>query len=199
VKRLLVGLAIATATVPAVAVPAQAGGGCHRQTATDMRGVTATLVDNCFDPVVLRVEPGQRVRWVNKDQTAHTVTGAAGRWGSYEELAAGKTVAWRFDQAGVFPYFCIVHPGMIGAVVVGDGRSADTTVQDATITYVDEAPPPAAAVPAAQPQTRPVAADADRDTGPIVAALLALAGAVLIGAVVLLARRTPSAQPHPQV
>jgi hypothetical protein len=33
----------------------------------------------------------------------------------------GKSVTFRFDEEGVYPFFCCLHPGMAGAVVVGDG------------------------------------------------------------------------------
>lgn len=200
-KRLLLVLAIATAAAPAVAAPAAhaGGGGCHGGLHRDVRGAKVALTQNCFDPLVVRVAEGQRVTWTNRDAQVHTVSGASERWGSHQELTNGKSVTWKFDKAGVFPYYCDVHPGMIGAVVVGNGLSAETTTQDAGVSYIDDAAPPAAQPPVAQPQTETVAAKTDRDTGPIVAGLLALAAAVLIAAVVLLARRTPTAEPHPQL
>jgi plastocyanin len=199
VKRLLAVLVIATATVPALAVPAaQAGGGCHAGHHRDLRGVRVSLTDNCFDPLVVRVGVGQRVRWTNADSIVHTVSGASERWGSHNELGKGQSVAWRFDKAGVFPYYCDIHPGMIGAVVVGNGVSAETTTQEAGVAYVEEAPPPAAP-PAAAAAAPASASGSSTDSGPVVASLLAVAGAVLIGAVVLLARRTSTAQPHPQL
>ena len=33
----------------------------------------------------------------------------------------GEKVSYTFSEEGVFPYVCILHPGMIGAIVVGDG------------------------------------------------------------------------------
>jgi plastocyanin len=198
VKRLIAVLAIATATMPALAVPAaHAGGGCHGMLHRDMRGAKVSLTGNCFDPLVVRIDVGQRVRWTNTDPVAHTVSGAAEQWGSHTVLNNGKSVAWRFENAGVFPYYCDIHPGMVGAVVVGDGVAADTTNQGAGVAYVDEAQPPAPA-PAAAAAAPPAGSDGS-DSGPLVAGLLALAGAVLVGAVIMLARRTPGARPQPQL
>jgi len=34
-------------------------------------------------------------------------------------------VSYRFDTDGVYPYACWLHPGMVGAIVVGDGVGSD--------------------------------------------------------------------------
>ena len=34
-------------------------------------------------------------------------------------------MSYRFDQDGVYPYSCLLHPGMVGAIVVGDGVGTD--------------------------------------------------------------------------
>lgn len=198
-KRLLAVIAIATLTVPvlavAVAVPAQAGGGCHSEHARDARGVQVNMAGACFDPMVIRIQPGQRVRWTNQDSMVHNVLGAGRTWGSGADLTEGKSVAERFAKSGVYPYFCAFHPGMVGAVVVGDGTSSDTDIDSTAVTSVqDEAPaPPAAAQPAAAQQGA-----AESNAGPMIGALIALAAALVLGALVLLARRTPHGDPHPQ-
>ena len=67
---------------------------------------------------MLRVEQGQRVEWTNRDQDAHTVTGVNGAWGDVTQFSRDESVDFRFDAPGVYPYFCALHPGMIGTVVV---------------------------------------------------------------------------------
>jgi plastocyanin len=128
---------------------AMAGGGCHGGLFSDAKGVRVDLRDLCFTPTVIRIQPGQSVTWTNRDDTAHTVTGVALRWGAYDELSLNDTVTYRFQTSGVFPYFCVIHPGMVGAVVVGDGTSKDTTTQS-VVPVVASTPPPAA--PTAVPQ-----------------------------------------------
>jgi hypothetical protein len=78
----------------------------------------------CFSPAVVRIEPKQSITWVNRDVGAHTVTGIGGTWGSYDELARGGRVTSSFAASGVYPYFCALHPGMVGVAVVGDGVGA---------------------------------------------------------------------------
>jgi len=127
---------------------AMAGGGCHGGQFADARGVKVNLQDLCFTPTVIRIQPGQWVKWTNQDNTAHTVTGAAFRWGSTNELGFHQAISFRFAASGVFPYFCLIHPGMVGAVVVGDGTSGDTTSQDIVPVVGTPAPTPPAAQPA---------------------------------------------------
>jgi len=127
---------------------AVAGGGCHSSQFTDARGVRVDVQNLCFTPTVIRIQPGQRVTWTNQDNTAHTVTGAAFLWGSTDELGFHQKISFRFAASGVFPYFCLIHPGMVGAVVVGDGTSSDTTSQDIVPVVGTPAPTPPAAQPA---------------------------------------------------
>lgn len=101
-----------------------AGGFCHAEPGAGMKtsfATTVTLADCAFQTTVTYVDPGEKVRWVNKDRSPHTVTGAALSWGNTEALVLGDAVTYSFDEEGVFPYYCELHPAMVGAVVVGDG------------------------------------------------------------------------------
>jgi plastocyanin len=146
-------LAIACATsFIVVAVPATAfGGGCHSAgPASSARGGDSTTIHltRCsFSPTVLFVDEGAEVTWVNDDPLPHSVTGAAmGLWGDKMLEQGDSFSAFRFDRAGVFPYACILHPGMVGAVVVGDAAALGTAAEPAQAEPVaapgiDEAPP----------------------------------------------------------
>jgi hypothetical protein len=69
------------------------------------------------------VRPGETVTWVNRDGFPHIVLGANGAWGGYDNVKRnGGEVGYRFVSSGVYPYVCTYHPGMIGAVVVGNGK-----------------------------------------------------------------------------
>jgi plastocyanin len=116
-------LAILAATVPAAA-PAEAGGGCHAP-ATEARGSTVALSDLCFSPTVLRVAPGSEVTFVNQDRITHPLSRPGGDW--YWDGAGGARTTVRLDEAGTYPSFCYAHPGMVGVVVVGDGRGLGAT------------------------------------------------------------------------
>lgn len=105
---------------------AAAGGGCmHGSPPTDGTGTTVEMVEACFTPTVLHVTRGTEVTFVNRDRgMTHNVVGVGATWGKFEELAYGDAVSYRFDANGVYLYSCLLHEGMVGAVVVGDGSGA---------------------------------------------------------------------------
>jgi plastocyanin len=157
---LFLALAAGLSFVLLPAVPAHAGAGCHNAEIKDVAGTRVDLRDNCFVQTILRVKPGQSVTWTNRDGTEHAVTGVAGKWGDYDTFLPGKSVTYRFSRPGIYPYFCYVHPGMVGAVVVGDGGKATTTESsDAGVVPVVSQPPHAKSAPAiVEPASDPVSA-----------------------------------------
>jgi plastocyanin len=129
------GLALATlALVPGVA-GASGGGGCGGPV-TDGAGTTVEIKDFCFGPTILRVPTGETITFMNRDPFPHTVLGANGAWGSYDALKHGREATYGFSEAGVYPYVCTWHLGMVGAVVVGDGvgGAIDTTTAAGPVT-----------------------------------------------------------------
>ncbi len=143
----IAALAVIAATTPFAVRVAHAGGGCHKDTMSDAATTEATLKGNCFEPTVIRIDRGASITWTNLDEVPHTVTGADNTWGSYDELALNDQATYRFDDSGVFPYFCFLHPSMIGAVVVGDGTPSGT-VTNTSITSLGVARVAAAGDPA---------------------------------------------------
>ena len=115
------GVIVATFLVPSAA----AGGGCY-PTGTGMTTTsepTVQIAECAFEQTVVYIDPGDTVRWSNKDVFAHTVTGAADSWGDQVSLEQGASVAHAFKAEGVYPYYCVFHPAMVGAIVVGDARA----------------------------------------------------------------------------
>ena len=168
-------LAVLAATVLAAA-PAWAGGGCHAP-ATEGRGTTVALTDLCFTPTVLRVQPGSTVTFVNRDTMAHPLSRPGGEWGW--DGGVGDRASVRLDQASTYPFFCQVHPGMVGVVVVGDGLGTG-----AQVVQVDDPAAPAAAT--GQPASAAAAGSGSGGDLPsfpaawlVLTALAALAGAAV--------------------
>lgn len=123
VRRALV-IAGAAAAMLVPALPAGAGGFC---TSADsfQDGVTNEVVmkNDCFGPTVARVEVGDEVVFRNVDGHEHGVGGVAGSFGDpHKPVPPGGDIAFRFEEEGIYPYFCVFHPGMAGAIVVGDGE-----------------------------------------------------------------------------
>ena len=81
-------------------------------------------VPNCFIPSTIAISTGDTVTWVNLDTAAHTVTsgttlgGPSGVWDSSLMMAGSVSFSHTFDAAGTYPYFCMVHPWMLGTVIV---------------------------------------------------------------------------------
>lgn len=116
-----VGMMLLVGVTPEV-VHASGGGGCGRAV-TDDDGTNVNIRNFCFGPTILRVPEGETVTWVNRDSFPHVVLGANAAWGGYGKLRGGGEVSYRFVSSGVYPYVCTYHPGMIGAVVVGNGKA----------------------------------------------------------------------------
>jgi len=89
--------------------------------------------DDCFIPSTVTIDVGSEVIWENTDNAAHTATsgtptdGPDGVWDS-SMMMVGGSYSKMFDEAGTYPYFCMVHPWMQGTVIVGGSASepADT-------------------------------------------------------------------------
>lgn len=143
--RLFLVMSVGLLFVLLPSAPARAGGGCHGGPVKDVVGTTVDLEGMCFVQTILRVKPGQSVTWKNGDQMDHMVTGAGVTWGSLENLRPGHTVTYRFDRAGVYPYACMIHAGMVGAVVVGKGGTPTTTESSGAVFPVISLPSAAGA------------------------------------------------------
>ncbi|MBE0447129.1 MAG: cupredoxin family copper-binding protein [Actinobacteria bacterium] len=70
-----------------------------------------------FQPSEIRVSPGREVTWINNDPTTHTVTAEDGSFDS-GNLEQGEGFSFIFKEKGTFKYYCAIHPGMRGQVVV---------------------------------------------------------------------------------
>jgi plastocyanin len=89
---------------------------------------SSTLTDNAYSPNPVEVAVGQTVVWTNDDTAFHTVTSGtvgapdqkfdSGLQGPTALTTKGKTFEHTFDAAGEYPYFCTLHPAMVGTVVV---------------------------------------------------------------------------------
>ncbi len=132
----------------------EAGGGCRGFASTEATGDEVQMQGSCFVPTVLHVAAGSTVTWTNAGTEPHNVAGATLEWGNYNELRNGEAVQHRFEKQGTYPYYCFVHNGMIGTIVVGDGHAASSAVTGPNEPVVArandalaEAPPTDAGVP----------------------------------------------------
>lgn len=187
-RTLLVVVVAAGVGVLDAPASAAGGGGCHRQAGpTDAAGTSVELDAFCMTPSVVRVEPGDVVTFTNRDPVVHNLIGS----GLFvDELVSGASVAFRFDDAGTYPYACTLHPGMVGAVAVGDGRRIAPESQPITPVEVQRPAAAGTSVPPVALETEPLGATApaaSEDEGiPLVPTVLVL---VAVGGVAYLAGR----------
>ena len=70
-----------------------------------------------FVPARITVKVGQTVRWTNHDKVAHTVASAKLKLAS-EGIEDGQSYEYRATRPGMFPYYCTIHAGQSGVLVV---------------------------------------------------------------------------------
>jgi plastocyanin len=70
-----------------------------------------------FGPARVAVAAGQAVTWTNADDSPHQVA-VAGKNTRSGVMLRGQSQSIKFDEAGMFPYTCGLHPGMKGTIEV---------------------------------------------------------------------------------
>ncbi len=78
-----------------------------------------------FSPEIVMIKKGGTVRWVNNDpkQPSHDFASVPGpkpenRELKVIELREGDIAEHTFNIPGIYDYFCYIHKGMVGRVIV---------------------------------------------------------------------------------
>jgi plastocyanin len=84
---------------------------------------STTLTDDAYEPNPVQISVSDTVTWTNDDTTPHTVTSGANAQadGIFDSdiMAAGETFEHTFTEGpGEYPYYCTLHPNMVGTVSV---------------------------------------------------------------------------------
>jgi plastocyanin len=75
-------------------------------------------IDNfSFGPQTLTVAVGTEVVWTNRDDIPHTIVSADGVFKS-KVRDTDEKFSYKFTKSGTYPYYCSLHPKMIGKIVV---------------------------------------------------------------------------------
>ena len=99
--------------------------------------------DECYLPYQITTETGETVTWNNIDSSAHTVTSGTpndGPDGMFDSslFMSGNSFSTTFDQPGNYPYFCMVHPWMVGMIVVGEGGDTNPVPVPTPVPIIDD-------------------------------------------------------------
>jgi plastocyanin len=88
---------------------------------------SSSKTTDAYDPNPVEVSVGDTVTWINDDTQPHTVTSGSngtpdGKFDSSPNLnplmTSEQTFSHTFEEAGEYPYYCAVHPNMVGTVNV---------------------------------------------------------------------------------
>ena len=96
--------------------------------------------NSCYLPSEVTVDTGSQVTWSNDDTAAHTVTSGSatgGPDGIFDSglFTAGAKFSYTFEEPGDYNYFCMVHPWMMGIIIVqGENIENNNSI---TITNID--------------------------------------------------------------
>ena len=97
--------------------------------ATITTGSSSKTTD-AFAPNPVNANVGDTVTWTNKDTTPHTITSGSGGQpdGKFDSspnfnplLAPQQSFSHTFTEAGDYPYYCGLHPNMVGTVTIAAG------------------------------------------------------------------------------
>ncbi len=77
----------------------------------------------CYDPPTLIIFTGGEIIWRNDDTSSHTVTSGniiegPNRIFDSGLIKAGETFSFKFEEAGQYNYFCMIHPWANASVTV---------------------------------------------------------------------------------
>lgn len=96
----------------------------------DITPGSSSKTDDAYAPNPINAQVGDTVTWTNKDSQPHTVTSGEGpndpnKGQGFDSspnftplINAQGTFSHTFTEAGEFPYYCTLHPSMVGTVIV---------------------------------------------------------------------------------
>jgi plastocyanin len=116
------GAAMSNATETEGGATTGANGGGGTTTGVSITTGSSTKTTDAFQPNPAQVSVGSTVTWTNEDAQPHTVNSGENATpdGTFDSgiLAPAATYDFTFTEAGEYPYFCLLHPNMVGTVSV---------------------------------------------------------------------------------
>jgi plastocyanin len=112
----------ATMTGAGNATNATSTGAAGGPTSVSIVPGSSSLTTDAYSPNPVQVSTGATVTWTNDDAQPHTATSGENATpdGTFDSgiMAPAATFEHTFAAAGEYPYFCILHPNMVGTVSV---------------------------------------------------------------------------------
>ena len=119
-RRIILLMTVAALVVVVTLFAVSVAGAQKHPTAMAHNNPTRKVVikNFSFKPAHITIKRGTKVRWINKDSTAHTATANKKRSFDSGRLRPGQRYSHTFKRAGKQRYHCEIHPDMMGSVVV---------------------------------------------------------------------------------
>src|ERR671911_731621 len=98
------------------------GGGGNATTSVSIAPGSSSKTTDAYQPNPIQVSTGAAVTWTNNDAQPHTAT--SGENATPDQrfdsgiMAPAATFEHTFTEAGEYPYYCLLHPNMVGTVSV---------------------------------------------------------------------------------
>jgi predicted secreted protein with PEFG-CTERM motif len=94
-----------------------------------------TTAEGCYIPKEATVDVGGKVIFSNTDTAAHTFTAGSASEGPSGEFDSGLVMAassfeWTPTAVGQVSYFCMVHPWMVGLIVVQEAGTEENVDEE---------------------------------------------------------------------
>lgn len=112
-KMLIAGAVMLLATVLATFMVVHPTG----SQAQDAKATEVRIDNFSFAPDTVTVSVNTTVTWVNKDDIPHVIASNDGVFKS-KALDTDQKFSYTFTKAGAYPYYCSIHPKMVGKIVV---------------------------------------------------------------------------------
>ena len=97
-------------------------GGGNATTSVSIVPGSSSLTTDAWSPNPVQVSAGTTVTWTNDDSQPHAVNSGenATPSGLFDSgiMAPAATFEYTFTEAGEYPYYCLLHPNMVGTVSV---------------------------------------------------------------------------------
>gem|GEM_PF-624271 len=94
------------------------------------RTLAVTMHSNLYHPAELTIPAGTTVRWDNGEAIPHTVNAKDSKFDSGLIMNKGASWSFLFNTPGIYNYYCILHPAMLGKVTVQEVRVTPPSPSD---------------------------------------------------------------------
>jgi plastocyanin len=80
--------------------------------------------DNSYSPNPITIRLDETITWYNADTVSYTVTSSSdndpheGQLFDSDAILSKQAYSLKFDNKGIYNYYCIYHPSMVGEIIV---------------------------------------------------------------------------------